>query len=68
MSIRFNGSEENIELILRAVISVNQLSIYGAVAGLCRELSKNFRVSGKPDANEYLETVKQLLHFVPMSC
>ena len=35
-SIHFNGSEENIELIFRTVISVNQLSIYGAVADLCR--------------------------------
>ena len=31
-SIHFNGSEETIELILRTVISVNQLSVYGAVA------------------------------------
>ena len=28
----------NIELILRTIISVNQLSIYGAVADLCKEL------------------------------
>ena len=56
-SVRSNGSKENIQLILRTVISVNQLSIYGAVADLCRELSKISRVSGKVDANEYLETV-----------
>ena len=31
-SIHFNGSDETIELILRTNISVNQLSIYGAVA------------------------------------
>ena len=36
-SIHFNGSEENIELLLRTVISANQLSVYGAVADLCRE-------------------------------
>ena len=29
-SIHFNGSEENIELLLRMVISANQLSVYGA--------------------------------------
>ena len=52
-SIHFNGSEENIELILRTVISVNQLSVYGAVADLCKELSKDSKVSGKLDANEY---------------
>ena len=33
-SIHFNGSDEHIELILRTVISVNQLRIYGAVADL----------------------------------
>ena len=57
-SIHFNGSEENIELILRTVISVNQLSIYGAVADLCKELSKDSRVSRKPAANGYLETME----------
>ena len=31
ISIHFNGSEEHIELILRMVISVNQLNIYGAI-------------------------------------
>ena len=34
-SIHFNGSEENIELIVHTIISVNQLSIYGAV--VCNE-------------------------------
>ena len=38
-SIHFNGSEENIELILRTVISVNQVSIYGAAADPCRDLT-----------------------------
>ena len=37
-TIHFNGSEETVELLLRKVISVNQLSIYGAVADLCNEL------------------------------
>ena len=46
-SIHFNGREANIELILRTVISVNQLSIYGAVADLCKELSKDSDVAGK---------------------
>ena len=31
-SIHCNGSDETIELVLRKIISVNQLSIYGAVA------------------------------------
>ena len=38
-SMHFNGSDETIELILRTVISVNQLSVYGAVADLWKELA-----------------------------
>ena len=57
-SIHFNGSEENIELILRTIISANQLRVYGAVETLCKELSKYSRASGKLDANEYLETME----------
>ena len=37
-SIHVDGSEEIIELILRTIVSVNQLSIYGAVADLCNGL------------------------------
>ena len=56
-SIHFNGSEENIELILRTIISVNQLSIYGAAADLCKEFSKASEVAAKLAANEDLETM-----------
>ena len=42
-SIDFNGSEETVELILRTVLSVNQLSIYGAVVDLCNELDPDSR-------------------------
>ena len=31
--------EKTVELILRTVISVDQLSVYGAVADLCKEAS-----------------------------
>ena len=40
-SSHFNGGEETIESILRTIISVNQFSIYGAVAELCKALSKD---------------------------
>ena len=53
--IHFNGSEETIGLILRTIISVNQLSINGAVPDVCKELSKDSEVAGKPAANEDLE-------------
>ena len=32
LSIHYNGSDETVEMFLRAVIAVNQLSVYGAVA------------------------------------
>ena len=42
-SIHLNGSEETIGLILRTVISVNKVSVYGAVAELCKELDPDSR-------------------------
>ena len=47
-SIHFNGSHENIELLLRTVISANQLSVCGAIADLCNELPQNLWAPGKP--------------------
>ena len=49
---------KNIELLLRTVTSAHQLSVYGAVADLRRELSEDSWTSGKPDAPEYLETME----------
>ena len=40
-STQFNENEENIELLLRTVISVNHLSIFGAIADLCQELNED---------------------------
>ena len=59
-SIRCNGSDENIELLLLTVISANHLSIYGAVADLCKGLSKDSEVAGKPAANEDLDSMEIL--------
>ena len=39
LSLHFNGSDETVEVILRTVISVNQLSVYEAVADMCGELA-----------------------------
>ena len=55
--IHFSGGDDTIELILRTVISVNQLSVYGAVADLCRELARDSRCAAKPAANENLESM-----------
>ena len=45
---------KTIELILRTIISVDQLSIYRAVADLCEELAKDSSSARKPPANENL--------------
>ena len=60
-SVHFNGSDENIELLLRTVISANQLSVYGAVADLCNELSEGFRAPEKPEAPDHLARLLQKL-------
>ena len=51
-SIHFNGSDDTIELILRTVISVNQLSVHGAVADLCIEMARDSRGAEKPAATD----------------
>ena len=57
-SIHFNGSHENIELLLRTVISANQLSIHGAIADLCAEVPKRFRALEELAAPKHLEKVE----------
>ena len=57
-SKQFNGCNENIELLLRTVIYVNQLSVHGALADPCNELSEGVRASEKPDASDHLETME----------
>ena len=41
LSVHCNGSEKNVELILRMIISANQLGVYGAAADMCREVSED---------------------------
>ena len=41
ISIHFAADELTIETIFRIIISVNQLSIYGAVAALCEEVENH---------------------------
>ena len=47
-SVHFNGSDVTIELNFRTIISVNQLSVHGAVADLCGELARDSRGTGNP--------------------
>ena len=54
-SILFNGCDDTIELILRTVVSVNQLSVCGAVPDFCGKPARNSRGTRKPAANDNLE-------------
>ena len=56
-SIHFNGSDETVDLFFRTIISVNQLSVYGAVADLCGQIGRDSRGMGKPGATENLESM-----------
>ena len=60
-TFHFNGSDETIAVIHRTVISVNQLSIHGAVADMCGDVawvvSRNSKGTGKPGAAEILENM-----------
>ena len=54
-SIHFNGSTQNIELLLQMVISVNQLSLSGALADVIEELPGNQRAPGKLVASHQMD-------------
>ena len=56
LSIHFHGDLSNAELLFRTIISVNQLSVYGATSAWCEELAQqisdhSFSSTGKPVAN-----------------
>ena len=52
MSIHFCGDDDTAELVLRTIISVNQLSVYGAVADMCDELA--WRIYGHSECTRKL--------------
>ena len=47
--VHFAADELTIETIFRIIISVNQLSIYGAVAAVCEEFESHQERSGEPE-------------------
>ena len=49
LSIHFTADYPTIETVFRIIISVNQLSIYGAVATICEEFETHQDGSGEPD-------------------
>ena len=67
-SIHFNDSTQNIELLLQIVISVNQLSLYGAVADMIEELPVGRRAPGKPQAPGQLVKWRFLHHLLSQKC
>ena len=59
-STQLNDNERNIEMLLRTVISVNQPSIYEALADLCKELDKNSSEDSAEDSSEDSESSRTL--------
>ena len=49
LSIHFAADEHTIETIFRIILSVNQLSIYGALAAVCGEIESHQDGSGEPE-------------------
>ena len=52
LSIHFCADEGTIETVLRTIISVNQLSIYGAVSDLCEEYKSCLERTGRLSAGQ----------------
>ena len=59
-TIHFTARDDNVQLLLKMIISVNQLSLYGAVADLIEELPVGQRAVGKPKALGQLDEVEIL--------
>ena len=51
-STRFDDNEGNIEMLLRTVISVNQLSIYNILAEKCKTWDNNSSQESAPSSDE----------------
>ena len=48
MSIHFSADTDTVDTIYRIILSVNQLSIYGAVAAICDEYDDQPDSMGNP--------------------
>ena len=47
-SIHYNAEPTTAELLLRIIVSVNQLIVYGAVAGSCHDLAQRIKALSPP--------------------
>ena len=63
-SFQYNYSEETIVLILRTIISVNQLSIYGTASDSCKELSDDSEVAQNLQQMKIRNQWTSLLNFL----
>ena len=48
LSIHFTADQDTVDTIFRTIISVNQLSVYGAVAAICEEFEDHQDRTGEP--------------------
>ena len=48
MSIHFTADQDTVDTIYRIILSVNQLSVYGAVAAICEEFEDHQDRTGQP--------------------
>ena len=48
MSILFTADQDTVDTIYRIILSVNQLSVYGAVAAICEEFEDHQDRTGQP--------------------
>ena len=48
LSIRFTADQDTVDTIYRIILSVNQLSVYGAVAATCEECEDHQDRTGQP--------------------
>ena len=49
LSIHFTADQDTVDTIYRIILSVNQLSVYGAVAAICEEFEGHQDRSGEPE-------------------
>ena len=49
LSIHFTADQDTFDTIYRIILSVNQLSVYGAVAAICEEFESHQDRSGEPE-------------------
>ena len=49
LSIHFTADQDTVDTIYRIILSVNQFSVYGAVAAVCEEFENHQDRSGEPE-------------------